>query len=145
VYAVHDAVEVDAHRALVRREVEVLVDAAPGGDACVEEEQVDAAVRLLGLGGGRHHLVVVGDVAVQVRAAELVGDALAVVVVDVEEHDVVTTAGQLAGDLGAETRRAASDVRDLCHQEPSRSSAAMRSRCCAASPYAYSSRLARLK
>ena len=74
------------------------------------------AVDLLGRCGRREHLVVGRDVAVQVVTAELVGDRLTVGVVDVEQHDPVTAADQLAGDLGAEAACPAGDQRDLAHR-----------------------------
>src|SRR3954454_14826864 len=158
-HAEDDAVEVDPHRLAVPDEVEVLVHPERRGDAGVQEEQVQPAVGLLRLRRGGHDVVVVGDVAPDERATELVGDAPATGLVNVEQDDVVAAAGQLARDLRAEAGSAAGDQSDLRHQPPtpisepstrrwpwseapSSSSFAMRSRCCAASPYAYSSRFA---
>jgi hypothetical protein len=74
VHAEDHAVEVDAHRPPVGEQVEVLVDAAAGRDAGVEEHQVEPAVHLLGRLGRGHDLVVVRDVAAQEGAADLLGD-----------------------------------------------------------------------
>ncbi len=98
---------------------------------------------LLGLGRGGEDLVVVGDVAVQEVAADLVGDRLPVGVVHVEQDGAVAPPYQLSGDLGAEAGGTAGDERDLAHA--STSSLAIRSRCWEASPYWYSRRFARLK
>jgi hypothetical protein len=51
---------------------------------------------------------------VQERAAELVGDPATALLVDVDQHDLVAAAGQLARDLGAEAGGAAGDQGDTC-------------------------------
>ncbi len=90
-------------------QVEVLGDAAAGGDAGVEEHQVEPAVHLLRGLGRRDDLVVVADVAAQEGRAELVGDRLPAGLVDVAEHDRVTASYELPGDLRAEAGGAAGD------------------------------------
>jgi hypothetical protein len=87
VQAEHDAVEVDAHRAAVEREVEVAVDAAAAADAGVEVDEVEAAAGL----HREHDRRVVGlqvrDVARDRVPADLGGDRARARLVDVGGDD----------------------------------------------------------
>ena len=87
VRAEHDAVEVGAHRPPVEGEVEVLADAATGRDARVEEGVVEPPVPFDREGDRREVRVEVRDVGGDEAPAELRGDALAALPIEIGDHD----------------------------------------------------------
>src|SRR4051794_709867 len=113
VHAEHNAVEVDAHRLPVAVEVEVVADSDAAGDAGVEERDVEAPVQLDDAPNGGHVFVVRRNVTCDECAADLGRYLLAVVGVDVTQHDVGAEAAESARHTCAEAAGATRDPGDL--------------------------------
>ena len=83
--AEHDAVEVDAHRAAVELELEVVPQPAAGRDPGVEVGEVEAAAALDREGDRIEVGLQVGDVGGDEVPADLLGDRAAAVGVEVAD------------------------------------------------------------
>src|SRR4051794_7814553 len=116
VRAEDDAVEVDAHRPAVLGEVEVLADAAAGGDAGVEEGEVEAAGELVCALDHGAVGVEVGHVDGDEVTAELLRELGAAVLVEIGHDHLGAGLGERAAGGAPQTARAAGDEGDLVAQ-----------------------------
>ena len=114
--AVDDAVEVDGHRAPVGLGVEVVTHAAPRRDAGVEVGDMQSAERLDRERDGGRAGGGIRDVGPDEPTLELVGDRLSPGDVDVGDHDVGPTAGQVPGDALADAVAPAGDEARPCRR-----------------------------